>query len=169
MQYGTSARSPILVPRRVGPSDPTLQILEMSDLCSLSDATIDEAMTRTSPGNYALGYMDSGRFQVFYVGRSDSDLREHLHRWVGKPSLGAKGYATGRGVWETHLNRQHPFDKATLPRVANANSSYTHFAYCWAPSSEAAYAKQWRNFDAFGGERALDNSTQPLSPAFNKG
>jgi len=42
---------------------------------------IDELITRTSPGNYALGYMDRDGFNVFYVGRSDSDVRRRLHEW----------------------------------------------------------------------------------------
>ena len=53
----------------------TMRSLEMSGSYPLSDEAIDEALTRTSPGNYALGYMDGDTFSVFYVGRSDSDVR----------------------------------------------------------------------------------------------
>ncbi len=48
-----------------------------------STKAIDEVLTRTSPGNNALGYMDDDTFNVFYVGRSDSDVSERLHEWVG--------------------------------------------------------------------------------------
>ena len=64
----------------------TLRSLEMSGSYPLSDEAIDEALTRMSPGNYALGYMDGDTFAVFYVGRSDSDVRQRLHEWVGMPS-----------------------------------------------------------------------------------
>jgi hypothetical protein len=50
-----------------------------------------------------------------------------------------------------------------LGRVGNAESSYTRFAYSYARSTEEAYAKEWRNYDAFGGSHGLDNETQPTS------
>jgi hypothetical protein len=40
----------------------TTRSLEMSGLYPLSDESIDEALTRTSPGNYALGYMEGNAF-----------------------------------------------------------------------------------------------------------
>jgi hypothetical protein len=51
-----------------------------------------------------------------------------------------------------------------LARVGSAETSYTRFAYSYAPSADAAYAREWRNFDAFGGRRGLDNEAQPISP-----
>src|SRR5512138_2635563 len=50
-----------------------MRSLEMSGPYPLTDDAIDETLTRTSPGNYALGYLDGETFRVFYVGRSDSD------------------------------------------------------------------------------------------------
>ena len=52
----------------------------------------------------------------------------------------------------------------TLDRVEDVESSYTHFAYSYARSAEEAFAKEWRNYDAFGGGRELDNETPPISP-----
>jgi len=104
--------------------------LEMSGSYPLTSKAIDERLTHKSAGNYALGYMDGDTFMVFYVGRSDSDLRHRLHEWVGAPS--------------------HEVD-----------SSYTRFAYSYAPSAEAAFAKEWRNYDDFGGSVRLDNATPP--------
>jgi hypothetical protein len=49
-------------------------------------AVIDDALKRKSPGNYALGYLEGDTFSVFYVGRSDSDVRRGLCSWVGKPA-----------------------------------------------------------------------------------
>jgi hypothetical protein len=54
---------------------------------------------------------------VFYVGRSDSDVRQCLHEWVGT----------------------------------------TRFAYSHAPSAAAAFEKECRNSDDFGGRGELDN------------
>ncbi|TET46775.1 hypothetical protein E3J62_03185 [candidate division TA06 bacterium] len=42
---------------------------------------IDHFITKTSPGNYALGYtLDDRTFIVQYVGRSDTDLNGELKR-----------------------------------------------------------------------------------------
>jgi hypothetical protein len=49
--------------------------LEMNSSYPLTHEVIDEVLTRKSPGNYTLGYMDGTTFVVFYVGRSDSDVR----------------------------------------------------------------------------------------------
>jgi hypothetical protein len=48
-------------------------------------------------------------------------------------------------------------------RVENAESSYTHFAYSYARSADEAHAKEWRNYDAFGGTHGLDNESEPIS------
>ena len=61
-------------------------LLEMNGSYPLSHETIDEMVSRTSPGNYALGYMNGTTFMVFYVGRSDSDVKRRRREWVGAPS-----------------------------------------------------------------------------------
>jgi hypothetical protein len=61
-------------------------LLDMNGSYPLSHETIDQMVSRTSPGNYALGYMDGSTFMVFYVGRSDSDVKRRLREWVGAPS-----------------------------------------------------------------------------------
>ncbi len=48
----------------------------------LTDRTIDEIVTRTSAGTYALGYSNNGSFYIDYTGRSDTDLNDRLHDWV---------------------------------------------------------------------------------------
>jgi len=143
----------------------TLRSLEMSGSYPLSDEAIDQALTRTSPGNYALGYMDGDRFDVFYVGRSDSDVRQRLHEWVGMPSRYEKYASPAKAPWGVHRRGPLPLDAPALGRVGNAESSYTRFAYSYARSAEAAYAKEWRNYDSFGGSQGLDNETQPVSAA----
>ena len=143
----------------------TLKSLEMSGSYALSDEAIDEAMTRTSPGNYALGFMDGDTFTVFYVGRSDSDVRQRLHEWVGMPSRTENHGSFAKASWGVHRRGQLPLDAPAFGRVGSAESSYTRFAYSYAQSAEDAYAKEWRNYDAFGGSHGLDNETQPVSAA----
>jgi len=144
----------------------TLRLLEMAGSYLLSDEGIDEVLTRTSPGNYALGYMDGDTFTVFYVGRSDSDVRQRLHDWVGMPSRYDAYGSSAKASWRVHGRRQLPqlpMGGPALGRVGSAEGSYTRFAYSYAGSPEAAYAKEWRNYDAFGGSGSLDNETQPTS------
>ena len=142
-----------------------MQSLEMSGSYPLSDGAIDETLMRTSPGNYALGYMDGDTFIVFYVGRSDCDLRQRLHEWVGMPSRYESYASPARAPWGVHRRGPLPVGAPASARVESAESSYTHFAYSYARSAEEAYAKEWRNYDAFGGSRRLDNETQPVAAA----
>jgi hypothetical protein len=131
----------------------------------LSDEAIDEVMAQTSAGNYALGYMDGDTFSVFYVGRSDSDVRQRLHEWVGLPSRYENYASPAKAPWGAHRRGQLPVDVPALGRVGKAESSYTRFAYSYARSAEEAYAKEWRNYDTFGGRHGLDNEFQPVSAA----
>jgi hypothetical protein len=141
----------------------TLRSLEMSGSLPLSDEAIDETLMRTSPGNYALGYMDGDTFVVFYVGRSDCDLRQRLHDWVGMPSHYESYASPAKAPWGSCRRGPLPFGIPASARVESAESSYTHFAYSYAGSADEAYAKEWRNYDDFGGARALDNESEPLS------
>ena len=139
-----------------------MRSLEMYGSYPLDDESIDNLVTRTSAGNYALGYLDDDQFSVFYVGRSDSDLRRRLHEWVDTPSRDER-YASGaQASWGVHHRTRFPIGAPTLARVGSAASVYTRFAYCYAPSAEEAYAKEWRNYDAFGGRRGLDNQREPF-------
>jgi hypothetical protein len=141
----------------------TLRSLEMSGSFPLSDEAIDETLMRTSPGNYALGYMDGDAFVVFYVGRSDGDLRQRLHDWVGMPSRYERYASPAKAPWGEHRRGPLPVGTPASARVENAESSYTHFAYSYARSADEAHAKEWRNYDAFGGTYGLDNESEPIS------
>jgi hypothetical protein len=139
-----------------------MRSLQMSGSYPLSDETIDEVLRRTSPGNYALGYMDGDAFEVFFVGRSDSDVRQCLHGWVGRPSR-YKNYASpAMASWGVRHRGQLPVDSPTLARVGSGESSYTRFAYSYAPSAEVAFEKECRNYDDFGGSDQLDNEAPPV-------
>lgn len=128
----------------------------------LSHDAIDDALARRSAGNYALGYLDGDVFVVFYVGRSDSDVRQALHDWVGVPSR-YKTYAPSSkaGCGARHRGPL-PFDVPALARVGmNVDSSYTRFAFSYARSAQAAFDEECRNYQDFGGSRGLDNESLP--------
>ena len=139
----------------------TLQSLQMSGSYPLDDEAIDDVIKLTSPGNYALGYMDGDRFNVFYVGRSDSNVKQRLHQWVGMPSRSDKYASPAKASWGMQHRTRFPVDAPALARVGNAASAYTRFAYSYAGSATDAYAKEWRNYDAFGGSHGLDNHREP--------
>ena len=48
----------------------------------LTDSSINEHVTQTSPGAYALGTDKGNTFTISYVGRSDDDVNNRLHDWV---------------------------------------------------------------------------------------
>ncbi len=134
----------------------------MSGSFPLSDQAIDEALTRTSPGNYALGYLDDAAFVVFYVGRSDSDVRHRLHEWVGAPSRYDRYAPASKAAWGSRRSRLMPLGKPAFARLGlGLDSSYTRFAFSYAPSAEAAFEKECRNYQAFGGRGKLDNELPP--------
>jgi hypothetical protein len=139
----------------------TMRSLEMRGSYPLNDVAIDEALKQTAPGNYALGYMDGDAFTVFYVGRSDSDLRQRLHEWVGMPSRYRSYASPAKAPWGAHRGRELPVDAPALAPVGSAESSYTRFAYSYAASAEAAFEKECRNYEAFGGSGVLDNEAPP--------
>jgi hypothetical protein len=142
-----------------------MRSLEMSGSYPLSDSVVDEILTRVSPGNFALGYMDGDSFSVFFVGRSDSDVKERLHEWVGMPSKRERFASNAKAPWAVHHRGQFPLDSPIAGCVGNADSRYTHFAYSYADSPTAAFEKERRNFGDFGGCWALDNQTEPAAAA----
>lgn len=140
--------------------------LGMKGPYALSHGAIDDALTRRSAGNYALGYLDGDVFVVFYVGRSDSDVKQALHDWVGMPSR-YKAYAPSSkaGCGARHRGPL-PLDVPALARVGmNVDSSYTRFAFSYAGSAAAAFDEECRNYHDFGGGDGLDNESPPrLTP-----
>jgi hypothetical protein len=138
-------------------------LLGMNGPYPLTDAAIDEALLRTSPGNYALGYMDGTAFVVFYVGRSDSDVRRRLHDWVGTPSRYERYAPSTWASCGSRLRGFPPLDTPALDHVGmDVDSSYTRFAYSYTPSAHAAFAEECRNYHDFGASRGLDNETHPV-------
>lgn len=140
----------------------TTTTLEMSGSFSLTHRVIDDVVGRVSAGNYALGYMQDAEFVVFFVGRSDSDVRERLHEWVNVPTRRQSFCSFSKAPWHVQPTQRCPTGVPRLGRVENAESSYTRFAYSYAESSVEAYAKEWRNYDDFGGSLGLDNEGPPV-------
>jgi hypothetical protein len=136
----------------------------------LDDQVIDEVVSRTSPGNYALGYLDGATFIVFYVGRSDSDVRGRLHEWVGAPSRYVRYAPLAKAAWGTLRRGPTPLDAPAREGVATGvESSYTRFAYSYASSAESAFEQECQNYDDFGGSDGLDNPGHPVSTPSRSG
>jgi hypothetical protein len=137
-------------------------MLGMSGSYPLTHGAIDDAVVSRVPGNFALGYEDGGTFLVFYVGRSDTDVRTRLHEWVGVPSRCPRFAPSAQAPW---LLQGSGSVALHAPALASAgmgvDSSYTHFAYGYAGSPAAAFAKQCRNYEDFGGSHRLDNAAHP--------
>jgi hypothetical protein len=131
--------------------------LEMSGSYPLTTEAIETMLTRRAPGNYALGYLEGETFVVFYVGRSDSDVKHRLQQWVGTPSEYDRYAPARRAPWAVGSRGPLSLDLAE----GAEDSGYTRFAYSYAPSAEAAFAKEWRNYDDFGGSDGLDNIVPP--------
>jgi hypothetical protein len=139
----------------------TMRLLEMSGSYPLTAEAIDDALKRKSPGNYALGYMDGDAFSVFYVGRSDSDVRRGLCSWVDKPASYARFNSGAKAAWKMHRRGRLSAESPALGQVGNDRNGYTRFAYSYAGSVEDAYTKEWRNYGSYGGRHGLDNEAQP--------
>ena len=62
--------------------------LDMGEIIhEFSKETIKQVVTKTSPGNYALGRIDEedGLFIVEYVGRADIDVADRIAQHLGEP------------------------------------------------------------------------------------
>jgi hypothetical protein len=101
-------------------------------------------------------------FVVFYVGRSDSDLRQRLHEWVCVPSRYDRYAPASKAACGLRWGSAMPLGRPALGRVGDdSDSSYTCFAYSYAPSAAAAFEKECHNFADFGGCSGLDNESGP--------
>ena len=90
-------------------------------------------------------------------------MRQRLLDWVGMPARYESHASSAKAPWGEHHRGPFPVGTPASARVENVESSYTHFAYSYAFSADEAYAKEWRNYDAFGGSRGLDNEDEPIS------
>ena len=131
----------------------------------LAHAQIDGEVTGHSPGNYALGYLDGGTFVVFYVGRSDTDVNDTLHDWVGAESTFTRWAPSAQAGYGTRRTRLLPAGAPELRPVGVAvDGRYTHFEFSYAASAAAAFERECRSYHDFGGSRGLDNDRHPVAP-----
>jgi len=88
--------------------------LSMEGPCTLDYGTIEAKITRTSPGNYALGEKnDSGTFLVGYVGRADTDVKTRLKSWVDKtkkPLFKFSYASSAKAAFEKECENYHDFN-----------------------------------------------------------
>lgn len=86
--------------------------LNMDGPYDLTTAKIGAVVTKTGPGNYALGYVnDKDTFIVQYVGRSDRDVAARLRQHVGEKYKQFKfSYATSaKAAFEKECINYHDF------------------------------------------------------------
>ncbi|MHC4165234.1 MAG: hypothetical protein ACYSUM_24230, partial [Planctomycetota bacterium] len=83
--------------------------------------------------------------------------------WVGAPSRDRYAPAS-KAAWASRPGALMPLHAPALGPVGADvdSSSYTHFAYSYAPSAEAAFEKECRDYDEFGSRGALDNEAHPV-------
>lgn len=79
---------------------------------NLTAAGVDAAITRTSPGAYALGRVgEDGTFYVSRVGRSDSDVNARLKSQVGDYTHFKFGYfSSPKAAFEKECRLYHDFN-----------------------------------------------------------
>lgn len=86
--------------------------LEMQGAFDLTNHKIDELITRTCEGNYALGVINqkTKKFVVKYVGRSETDLNARLKQHVGKhPKFKFSYAASPQEAFEKVCKNFHDF------------------------------------------------------------
>lgn len=87
--------------------------LDMFGPFNLTTGQIDQQITKTSPGNYALGSKNAqGGFTVSYVGRADDDLNKRLkdHANTGKYADFKYSYASSpKAAFEKECKNFHDF------------------------------------------------------------
>lgn len=89
--------------------------LGMNGPYKLTNQSIDNVVTQKSAGNYGLGYVnENDTFIVQYVGRSDSDVNDRLHDWVGKKYKSFKySYASSpKAAFEKECHNYHDFGES---------------------------------------------------------
>lgn len=88
--------------------------LGMTGPYELTKENIDNNVTRTSAGNYALtNSVVNGKFVVEYVGRSDSDVNARLKTWVGKYKHFKFTYASSpMNAFERECRNYHEFGES---------------------------------------------------------
>lgn len=78
---------------------------------NLTTTGIDKAVTRTSPGAYALGAVRDDTFYINYVGRSDTDVNDRLKDHVGSYAKFKFDYfGSAKAAFQKECRLYHDFD-----------------------------------------------------------
>lgn len=94
----------------------------------LTAEKIDEVITVTSAGAYALGSLNktTNNFVPEYVGRSDDDINKRLKDWVGQYShFKYRYYSTNKAAYEKECRLYHDWKKQLDNKVHPAKSEGT--------------------------------------------
>jgi hypothetical protein len=131
--------------------------LHMGGCYPITEAAIDEEVTRVSPGNFALAYLDDGAF---------SDVNDRLHSWVGVDSRPMRYGPSAKAVYGSRRQHSRPLDTPALhPVGVVVDGRCTHFCFSYAVSAQAAFEEECRNYHDFGENHRLDNERHPAPPA----
>lgn len=88
--------------------------LKMEGPFSIDTETIDEEVSKTSAGNYALGKKnDNGGLTVHYIGRSDDDLNTRLKDYVDHETYTHFKYsyaASAKAAFEEECRNYHDWN-----------------------------------------------------------
>jgi hypothetical protein len=94
----------------------------------LTAEKIDEVVTETSAGAYALGKISktTNTFIPKYVGRSDDDVNKRLKDWVDKyPNFKYEYYSSAKAAYEKECRLYHDWKKQIDNKVHPAKSEGT--------------------------------------------
>jgi hypothetical protein len=131
----------------------------------LTGLQIDLVVDRTTPGTFALGYLEDGAFVAFYVGRADSDLNGCLHDCLGVDGGDARYAPCARAAYGSRRRATAPLGTPCPRPVGVAvDGRYTHFEYRYAASARGAYQAECRHYHELGGSSFLDNRRHPEPP-----
>jgi len=101
----------------------------MANFYKLDSASIDQAVTKKSPGVYVLDRTTTPGFTVNYVGRADDDLAQRLKAWVTDGRYGYfqfEYHSSAKAAFERECQLYHLYpnlDNSIHP-ARPANTSY---------------------------------------------
>jgi hypothetical protein len=106
---GLYSSVPSLLP---GKEESTMPETGLNGPFALTEAVINQEVTKTSPGAYALDQShESGGFHITYVGRSDKDVNARLREHLGKyKRFKFEYYETPKDAFEKECGLYHDFN-----------------------------------------------------------
>lgn len=125
-----------------------MRSLDMDGPFPLTRAEIERVVVEPLPGNFALGRMTKDkRFQVRFVGRDDTSVRDALLN-----NLNGGG---GGGLLKRMLG--------------GGGEASDCFKFSYSQDGVAAYQKHCRTYHGFNKQGSLENRTHPKPPPGAKG